>query len=644
MGVSNVYNQAKSNAIAAIKSNLTAKGTKKAVIPEHLKMTGSVFDAPGVRDNKPAATLANLNTTASLADLNKKPVEGAQGKGSNSKNPDSFADIDNVADGKAAANSVSAQGDKVKAYTAKTEQQAGVVARLGSHSAKLDGQIAEANKKFTLENRQLELKIKADNKALQNLIEENINNQKEVDDAQNELNTLLARNSFSMGGSSASGSSDDAGKINELQTFIGSKVGVMQANGKVVYSLQRSQNRTLSRMQRTNSQYIKTHQRNIKALQNSQAEDSKIIKVATEVEKYSALAQAGGQMLSLAGRGLVALGAAMQGTVFGSAVGAALIATGQVMGKIGTVVELVGQYGQTAANLTKTAAYAAEGNIMGAMQSAASAVQMGTAAVKGTTGLKAQFKAIDQTATEATNKLAAKTIANETIQGDVGGMTKKEARKAMAANLEAQFNSADSIGGVTSTHNQNGRLNQLRKAAQDGTTITTTKTVNGKETTTSTTFNAGELATKTLEQTKTDFTKEYNTSITKAGGETKLSDKDKEKIRKKAAKQTRTSYKNTSSSTKSSTNWADNMNKFTQTMTSFAQMYMMFNGGGSMMGMMGSSMPSMNNMMRFGNSMMGMGNMRYVNNGMGYAGNTSHSTRKRQNPYATRHLTRSARA
>lgn len=615
MGVSNVYNQAKSNAIAAIKSNLTAKGTKKAVIPEHLKMTGSVFDAPGVRDNKPAATLANLNTTASLADLNKKPVEGAQGKGSNSKNPDSFADIDNVADGKAAANSVSAQGDKVKAYTAKTEQQAGVVARLGSHSAKLDGQIAEANKKFTAENVKLQAQIKSNNIKLDNITKENEQLQKEVDDAQNELNTLLARNSFSMGGSSASGSSDDAGKINELQTFIGSKVGVMQANGKVVYSLQRSQNRTLNRMQRTNSQYIKTHQRNTKALQNSQAEDSKIIKVATEVEKYSALAQAGGQMLNLAGRGLVALGAAIP---YGF--GAALVATGQVMAKIGTVVELVGQYGQTAANLTKTAAYAAEGNIMGAMQSAASAVQMGTAAVKGTTGLKAQFKAIDQTATEATNKIAANQIARETVTGDVGGMTKKEARRAMAANLEAQFNSADSIGGVTSTHNQNGRLNQLRKAAKDGTTITTTKTVNGKETTTSTTFNAGELATKTLEQTKRDFTKEYNTSITKAGGETNLSAKDKEKIRKKAAKQTRTSYKNTSSSTKSSTNWADNMNKFTQSFGSMAQMFGMFSGG-SMMG--------------------GYNNMGYMNNGINM---TDAQRRQQWQQRNARHLTRSARA
>ena len=36
------------------------------------------------------------------------------------------------------------------------------------------------------------------------------------------------------------------------------------------------------------------------------------------------------------------------------------------MQKVGTVVEMVGNYGQTAANLTKTAAYAADGNLTGA--------------------------------------------------------------------------------------------------------------------------------------------------------------------------------------------------------------------------------------------------------------------------------------
>ena len=633
MGVSNVYNQAKANAIAAIKSNMSAKGARKSGMPEYLKPTGSIFNAPGAKDSQYTPTIVGLNTRASLTELNQPPITRAQGSGSNS-NPDNFGDIDNAADGKAAANSVSAQGDKVKAYTAKTEQQAGVVARLGSASARLDGKIVEANKKFTAENVKLQAQIKSDNIKLERVTKENIELQKEVDDAQNELDTLLARNLFSMGGSSASGSSDDQAKITELQTFIGSKVGVMQANGKVVYSLQRSQNRTLNRMQRTNSQYIKTHQRNTKALQNSQAEDSKIIKVATEVEKYSALAQAGGQMLNLAGRGLVALGTAIGSTVWGAAVGAALVATGQVMAKIGTVVELVGQYGQTAANLTKTAAYAAEGNIMGAMQSAASAVQMGTAAVKGTTGLKAQFKAIDQTATEATNKIAANQIARETVTGDVGGMTKKEARRAMAANLEEQFNNND-ISGVTSTHNQNGRLNQLRKAANKE--FKTTMTLGGQQTEVTT-----NMAMEALSNAQTNF----NKAVTKAGGQIEngvVTGLDK-KARKQVGKQAKTSFGNIKkSSTKSSTNWADNMNKFTQSFGSMAQMFGMFSGG-SMMGMMGSSMPSMNNMMRFGNSMMGMGNMRYVNNGMGYAGNTSHSTRKRQNPYATRHLTRSARA
>ncbi len=668
MGVSNVYNQAKANAIAAIKSNLSAKGTKKAeaLKPDHMKMTGSIFNAPGAKDAKPTSNIADLNTRASLAELNKKPVEETQSKGSNSKNPDSFADIDNASDGKAAANSVSAQGDKVKAYTAKTQQEAGVVARMGSSAEKLDGKIEDANKKFTAQNVKLEAQIKSDNAKLERAVKDNEETQKEVDDAQHELDSLLARNSFSMGGANgSSGSSDDASKINELQTFIGAKVGVMQSNGKVIYSLQRSQSRTLNQMSKTNTQYIKTHQRNAKNLKAQQAEDSKIIKTATTIEQYSMLAQVSGQTLSLAGKGLMALGAAIP---YGF--GAALVAIGQVMDKVGTVVELVGQYGQTAANLTKTAAYAAEGNIMGAMQSAASAMQSGAAAAKGTVGLKDTFGKIDQQATEATNKIAANQIAKDQVNKEqlsnlaqqngidaenltgkeleqqlkdkgvsndviknakkadlANGMTAKQARQATATNLRNHFNN-DTLDGVTSNHNQNGRLKQLKNEATKRYEVNT-EDATGKITGKTTTSHA-DLAFLEANNDYYEAFKHNGYTISQDGTGIIFKDKDgkvvqvtdqKEikNIRKQIGKQAKTSFKNTTSSNtkKSSTNWADNMNKFTQTMGSMAQMYMMFNGGGSAMGMGG--------MTGMGGSMMGMGGNMMGMNGMGYSNRMGYS-------------------
>ena len=156
--------------------------------------------------------------------------------------------------------------------------------------------------------------------------------------------------------------------------------------------------------------------------------------------------------------------------------GAALIATGNVMQKVGTVVEMVGNYGQMAANITKTAAYAADGNLAGALTSAASAIQTGAAAVKSTKDLGNTFEKINEQANQATQKLAANTAARETVKDmsteELGGMSKKQARKATAAKLQAQM--AD---GTISTDAKwaKGQLNdlteQMTSAPKDGTSI-----------------------------------------------------------------------------------------------------------------------------------------------------------------------------
>ena len=61
-----------------------------------------------------------------------------------------------------------------------------------------------------------------------------------------------------------------ADRINELQKLIGSKTTLVQSNGKQIYSLRRSSSRTLSRMNRTNANYIKTHKHNAKAIKQNQ--------------------------------------------------------------------------------------------------------------------------------------------------------------------------------------------------------------------------------------------------------------------------------------------------------------------------------------------------------------------------------------
>ena len=321
--------------------------------------------------------------------------------------------------------------------------------------------IKKEDKKFQAQLKQQQADLKKDNAKIEKLAQETDEAQLQIDNAQNELDGLLASSTFSIngfngtqGGQSTSGSSNQD-RINELQKLIGSKTTLVQSNGKQIYSLRRSSSRTLSRMNRTNANYIKTHKHNAKAIKQNQNETSGVIKTATTIEQYSALAEQGGKLLDMMGQGLIAAGSAM------GSFGAALIATGTVMSKIGTVAEMLGQYGQAAANITKTAAYAAEGNLMGAMTSAAAAMQTGAAAAKSTKNLKDTFGEIDQRAQEATKKAAANATAKETIKnaqddavkglGDgatkeqikqakadaLGGMSKKDAKKALRQELQA---------------------------------------------------------------------------------------------------------------------------------------------------------------------------------------------------------------
>lgn len=535
MGVSNIYNQAKANAIAAIKSNLANSGVKKADSkPEYMRMTGSIFDAPDLKRNSQVPSLASSNIKASLVELNKKPIEAPQGKGSNNNELEMPG---SASEGRAAAANVKSQSNKAKKLTQKTEENTTIVNKFNSDSERLQEKIVKDNKKFKAQQLKLEGKIKSDNLKLAKLIDENEEYQKQVDDAQHELDSLLARNSFTMGGSGASANNDNQSRITELQTLIGSKVGLMQANGKIVYSLQRNQTRTIKQMNKTNSQYVKVNNQNVKAMSQQQSETSKILRVATEIEKYSALVQTAGQTLSVLGKAMVAAGTA-PGMHW-------MIPVGRLMSSVGKVAEMVGQYGVAAANITKTASYAAEGNIMGAMQSAAMAVQAGTAAVKSTKNLKANFDNINTKANEALNKIDADKIAKEQVKQmeqdgvDFKGMSKKDMRKSISKDLQAKMNGKDA------TLNRNDLLE------------------NGKLT------EAGRTA---GQESANEVGKEFTLQIGKQGGNAKI-----------ASKATLKHFRNEASKTisKSSTSWQDRMQQMNQGFMTLASIYGMSQNSGT---------------------------------------------------------------
>lgn len=436
MGVSNVNNL---NKIDLTKLALAQKSRlAKSNQPAYMQMTGSIFNAPEVKQQQETTNLNTLNTKKSLNELTKK-TSTSNSTTNKTEGKDKEENVDQ--------GSVKSQGNQAKKGTTQTEKDSREVKTINSESKKLNKNIKQEDKKFQAQLKQQQAAFQKDSAKLEKLSQETEETQTEIDNAQNELDSLLGSSTFTIsrgdgtqGGQSTNPNQD---KIDQLQKFIGSKSNLVQNNGKQIYSLQRSSSRTLSRMNRTNANFVKIHKKNTKAIQQNQNETSNVVKFATKLEQWSAIAEQGGKALDLAGQGMVAAGQAIASTAWGAAVGAAMIATGTVMSKVGTVAEMLGQYGQTAANVTKTAAYAAEGNLAGAMTSAAAAIQSGAAAQKSTKGLSNNFKAIDQRATDATNKAAANAAAKQAVKNmdaeQLGGMTKKEMKKSISGELQGQL-------------------------------------------------------------------------------------------------------------------------------------------------------------------------------------------------------------
>lgn len=437
MGISNVNNV---NKIDLTKLKFGSRTVTTDNRPEYLKMTGSIFNAPGVK-GATTSTLGTLNTNRSLSELRSTPAK-AKSTGTGSSNDGSNnggTEIKSASEGKAAAANANSQASKVKSQTTEMKSSEKTVNKYSADAQKQEKKAETQDKKFQKTLKAQEKEVKEYNLKLQKTIKENLETQTEITNAQNELDRLLGQSSFSANNNNGtSTSNNNSARIQELQTFIGTKSKLVQNNGKTIYSLQRSSSRTLTKMKKTNATYVKTNKRNMKNVASTQTKAAKVAQTAQKFEQIAAMVSQLGQTVNLAGKGLEALGHA---SFMGAGVGAVLIATGQVMQKVGTVVELVGNYGQTAASVTKGAAMAADGNLAGAMQAFGSAVSTGTAAINSTKNLKGTFGQIDKSAKEATKKLAANQVAKEKVKGmskeELGGLSKKQMRKSISSQLQA---------------------------------------------------------------------------------------------------------------------------------------------------------------------------------------------------------------
>ena len=473
MGISNVNNL---NKIDLTKLNFGSKTVKTDNRPSYLKMTGSIFNAPGVSSN--TNTLNDINTNKALNELRAKPSTAQKNSSKNTSNDKENADISSASEGKAAAASAEGKAKQVKTQKKQMESSEKTVNKYSEEAKKQQKATAAQDKKFKQTLKAQENELKNNNLKLQKVVKQNLETQNEITNAQNELDSLLGQSSFSIGGNNGSASGNNSGRIQELQTIIGSKSNLIQNNGKTIYSLQRSSSRTLAKMNTTNRNYVRTHKHNMKNVASTQTKAAKVAQTAQKFEQIAAMVSQLGQTVNLAGKGLVALGHA---SFIGAGVGAVLIATGQVMQKVGTVVEMTGNYGQTAASITKGAAMAADGNLAGAMQAFGSAVSTGTAAINSTKNLKGTFGQIDNEAKKATKKAAANQVAKEEVKRmkdeaklkgekvDFGGLSEKQFRKSVSSQLQA--NDSITTSGNWSKKQLKGYMENMK--ANDGSLVET---------------------------------------------------------------------------------------------------------------------------------------------------------------------------
>lgn len=497
MGISNVNNL---NKIDLTKLNFGSKTVKTDNRPSYLKMTGSIFNAPGVKGTT-TSTLGTLNTNRSLSELRSTPAK-AKSTGTGSSNEGSNnggTEIKSASEGKAAAANANSQASKVRSQTTEMKSSEKTVNKYSADAQKQEKKAETQDKKFQKTLKAQEKEVKEYNLKLQKTIKENLETQTEITNAQNELDSLLGQSSFSANNNNGtSTSNNNSARIKELQTFIGTKSKLVQNNGKTIYSLQRSSNRTLKKMKKTNATYVKTNKRNMKNVASTQTKAAKVAQTAQKFEQIAAMVSQLGQTVNLAGKGLEALGHA---SFMGAGVGAVLIATGQVMQKVGTVVELVGNYGQTAASVTKGAAMAADGNLAGAMQAFGSAVSTGTAAINSTKNLKGTFGQIDKSAKEATKKLTANTVAKKEAKklaekGQLGGLTEKQMRKSISSQLYANADFDNDLAGKWSKKQFESYKEKMTKTNANGQTFASAAANNAKSTYATNTLKAAGLGDK----------------------------------------------------------------------------------------------------------------------------------------------------
>ena len=428
-----------------------------------------------------------------IAEGNSTQDTNSSGQTNPSQSEGTTIDANNISasEGRAMAANLDSQRQDLESQTKAVEQDGKTAESYSKDAQKKQKTLIKDQKSLEKQYKKESQSIQKNQEQITQLTDSLNTENDEVNALQSELEGLLAANSTGVGVNSAFSLSlagteeyqqdmqaqqDDpnAARIAELQGQISTKSASMQKTGTKINKLQTSTNKQIKTMHKVSTKYMAGVQNIQAGLETNKKASDDILEIANKAEEISTTIATAGTSVKYAGAALIALGSSTS-WCFGA--GAALIAAGQVMQKVGTVAETIGQYGQLAANVTKTACYAAQGDIAGALTSAGAAIMSGTSAVKGSQEWGNTFAEIDQKATEATQKLAAGVAARETVSqmaesGSLGNLTKKQATKLAKAGAMEQLKdqSADAINASF----KDGIGNAAQKASSGASTAVTT--------------------------------------------------------------------------------------------------------------------------------------------------------------------------
>ena len=398
------------------------------------------------------------------------------------KSSESSKEVD-ANNGKAEASQVDKDADGVEADTATTEKNT-------DEMEEVDKEAQKSDKQFQKDSKALSKDIKKDEKELQKNEKEVQETQQKIEEEivavealQLEVDTLTAEQESSSatgaaaplnpvqpqhtgfsimeniaGGAAASTTAATTGnaasnqtEIDALNEQIGEKTNVIKIYSDGLLKTQKSSDTIIKRMNNTTKVYNKTVAKEQAEKQEDQSRSEKVLEVATKVESISSAVAMAGFIVGTTGDVLMKV-----------ILPPWIPAVGAVMSPIGHAAEAIGNYGVAAAGLTKAATYAAQGNLLGALTSAASAVMAGASAVSATGQAVKGFQNMGKNIAASQARAAAYQGAKEAAKSAVTA-TGEEGMKQLAQKTAGETTAKAMKAGAKSAIK--GTLNAAKKQA-----------------------------------------------------------------------------------------------------------------------------------------------------------------------------------